>query len=716
MRRAADAERSSPDDEVCLTSVARAVMASTAAEAAHVVSCALVERVGFHRAVVLRYEASERRLSHLAACGPLSEELSGLAGPIEAWPSLRRVLDLDGPVYLFTDERGELVPVDDQPEASGATLIMALRGGEQVYGFLGADTGGAPLRLDERQTRVVRALGACLAAVLAREALQRELRRREELERERQQSLARLQTDVPIEVLARLAAREAGTLLGAHRCLVTVDAGDEGPVVGTWTAPGLARRVERPSALAEWCRRRHDLVAVDDLSEQEPAADGEGNDLEELLADGVRAALAAPIAAKGQTLGAVEVHHLGRPRSWMASERDTLRWLAAEVGLLVYDAGLQRTLRQDRSELLTVMAALPEGVYTVDAEGRVRTANPRAADLVGEPVLRIVGRPCREVLPLVDEAGRPLCDWACPRARGHLGPVHGVVRAFLDQPGGRRRVMLWSCASLPEADGRSAGWVEVVRDVSHLHEVEEMRATLLSAVSHELLTPVAIIKGHAESLRDPEARRNDQLAERALEAIDEEAERLKRLVANLLDAARAGAGAFTLSRAPLALGPLVQRVVARFQGRSRRHRFEVDLPSQMPLVVADRERVESVLYNLLDNAVKYSPRGGTVRVSAVVHEGEVEVRVTDEGIGIPWAERERVFERFYRGGGAQGRAEGAGLGLYIVKTIVDAHGGRIWVESRPGRGTTVVFTLPREAPPSLPALGRGVEASAASGA
>jgi signal transduction histidine kinase len=240
---------------------------------------------------------------------------------------------------------------------------------------------------------------------------------------------------------------------------------------------------------------------------------------------------------------------------------------------------------------------------------------------------------------------------------------------------------------------------------AHARQAEAMRRTFLSSVSHELLTPLAIIKGHAETLRDPATRADPTLAEAALVAVDEEVERLRRLVANILDAARATSGIFTVDRLPLALGPIVERTVQRFHGRSRRHRFVTHLPAYLPLVVGDRDRLESVLYNLLDNAVKYAPRGGEVLVRIVVHSLDVEVAIEDEGVGIRWEDQARIFQPYYRADPeALPGAAGSGLGLYICKAIVEAHGGRIWVDSAPGRGTASHFTVPRAEPALLPVL------------
>ena len=225
-------------------------------------------------------------------------------------------------------------------------------------------------------------------------------------------------------------------------------------------------------------------------------------------------------------------------------------------------------------------------------------------------------------------------------------------------------------------------------------QTEMMRRAFLSAMTHELLTPLAIIQGHAETLRYPAVRDDQQQVDRALEAIRDETGRLRRLVQNVLDSARASVGELEIHPGPVSLEPTLTRTVQRFQARSRRHHFELHLPGDLPPVQADLERIESVLYNLLDNALKYSPRGGEICVCVRVRPGEVEISVEDEGVGVPPGEERQVFEPYYRAGQDTTRTQGSGLGLYLSKAVVDGHCGRIWIERRPEGGTAVRFTLP----------------------
>jgi two-component system sensor histidine kinase KdpD len=249
---------------------------------------------------------------------------------------------------------------------------------------------------------------------------------------------------------------------------------------------------------------------------------------------------------------------------------------------------------------------------------------------------------------------------------------------------------------LVEALARQAGSglerVGLAREI----EAERVRGTLLSAVSHDLRTPLAAITGAASSLLQPVSL--DPAAERGLkETIYEEAERLGRLVTNLLDMTRLESGAVALGAEWHSLEEIVGGALARVEGRRRGRQIEVGIPADLPLVRADAVLLEQVLVNLLDNALTHGEAATPIRVSAASSAREVTVEVADDGPGLPPGTEARAFEKFYRGGA---RPRGFGLGLPICRAIVGAHGGRIWAQNLSPRGVSLRFTLPvGEAPP-----------------
>jgi signal transduction histidine kinase len=233
------------------------------------------------------------------------------------------------------------------------------------------------------------------------------------------------------------------------------------------------------------------------------------------------------------------------------------------------------------------------------------------------------------------------------------------------------------------------------RKVIEYEELSKMKSDLLATVSHELRTPLATIKGYSTLILDYYSRLDKDETKDYLKAIDMSTDRLSKLVDNLLDSSRMDAGLLKLETTQVSLTQLIKAVVVEANVRAEHDHIVADLSKRLPRVTVDAKRIRQVLDNLIDNAVKYSPPGSEIIVSADKSEDELLVSVTDKGPGIPAEELTRIFERMYR---IEQRlytgADGIGLGLYICQRLVESHGGRIWAESRRGQGSTFKFTLP----------------------
>ncbi|MGZ5351744.1 MAG: sensor histidine kinase [Actinomycetota bacterium] len=274
-------------------------------------------------------------------------------------------------------------------------------------------------------------------------------------------------------------------------------------------------------------------------------------------------------------------------------------------------------------------------------------------------------------------------------ARGMTQPLRDMAGAAQKMETGdyRQRVVT---ASRDEV-GQLA--VAFNRMSSELENLERLRRDLVANVSHELKTPISALRAHLENLLDGV----EQAEPRTLQVMLAQSERLGRLVDQLLELSRLESGDVPLDRAEVPLRPLVARVLSEIEVTRSRHDVELaqDVPEDLPPVFADAERVHQVLFNLLDNAVRFTQAGGVVRVTAARHNGAVDVTVADTGPGIAAEHLPRVFERFYRVDTARSREEGGtGIGLAIARSVVEAHGGRIWAESEPGKGSTFTFELP----------------------
>jgi two-component system, OmpR family, sensor histidine kinase KdpD len=240
------------------------------------------------------------------------------------------------------------------------------------------------------------------------------------------------------------------------------------------------------------------------------------------------------------------------------------------------------------------------------------------------------------------------------------------------------------------ADGARRG-AERAREAAVARRSDDLKTALLRAVTHNLRTPLASIKASVSGLRQPDAMFAEEDRAELLAEIEEEADRLDRLVTNLLDASRLEAGGVTLSAHPQDLSELIGAVVDRLRPRLNGRSMCVEIPEELPPVPGDYTQIDQVVTNLLENAILHTPPGTAVVARAARAGRVVRVETVDPGPGVPASERERLFRPFERG---QTRAPGSGLGLTIARGFVEAHGGRLWLEDAPGAGSQFVFTLP----------------------
>jgi len=240
--------------------------------------------------------------------------------------------------------------------------------------------------------------------------------------------------------------------------------------------------------------------------------------------------------------------------------------------------------------------------------------------------------------------------------------------------------------------------LHLAAEARHAHidaEESRLRAALFSSVTHDLRTPLASITAAVTSLEDTDTSFTPQDRSELLDTIHHEADRLNRLVGNLLDLARMRAGAITPSKVPTDIEEVIEGVLARLQSLFDGRTIHLKLRDDLPPIPMDVLQIDQVLTNLLENAAKFSPSGAEITITAAPWQERLEVRVIDRGSSIPPEERERVFEPFTRADDHPNA--GTGLGLSIAQAIVVAHGGRMWIEATPGGGTTVAFTLPDRA-------------------
>jgi signal transduction histidine kinase len=328
------------------------------------------------------------------------------------------------------------------------------------------------------------------------------------------------------------------------------------------------------------------------------------------------------------------------------------------------------------------------------ADHTIERCNPAFEKLYGEPREKIVGKQHAEVIRWTQEPQGRTLDEAEAGGWPLTPNATLYVEGDLERPLPPPLPVGVTYAPLLSSEGKLRNIIVTVRDITHFRTAEEIKSTFISIVSHELRTPVALIKGYASTLRRDDAKWDKSTINDSLAVIEEEADRLSRMVDDLLDASRLQAGGLTLNRADVSLPGLANRVVERYSTQSDKHRIVADFPEKFPIVLADERRLEQVITNLVSNAMKYASKG-EIRISGRARPEQIILCVSDEGPGIEAKDLPHIFDRFYRSSKALKQTKGAGLGLYLARAIVEAHGGRIWADPKPDSGARICFSLPR---------------------
>ncbi|KAF0107465.1 MAG: putative two-component sensor histidine kinase [Anaerolineaceae bacterium] len=401
-----------------------------------------------------------------------------------------------------------------------------------------------------------------------------------------------------------------------------------------------------------------------------------------------------PLAAHGRVIGVIFIFR-SYPDLFSANDKNLLQSFADQAAIAVYNAQLYGQVSYEKQRLDALLDSAADGMIILDANRNVERCNNAFEKLYGQPragfqgkahadVIRWARRPEGLTLEEAVSGGWPLTPNAYLYVEGDLEradppalPV-GITYAPLLAP-----------------DGALRNIIATVRDITRFRNADQIKNTFVSIVSHELKTPVALIKGYVSTLRREDAKWDKATVQDSLKVIEDEADHLAAMIEDLLDASRLQAGGLTPNLADVNLPALAERLAERFRTPDRRHTLVVDFPAKFPVILADENRVGQVLSNLISNALKYAPRG-EVRIGGQVRPGQVIVTVSDEGPGIDPADIPYVFDRFYRSDQAVRKTKGAGLGLYLAKAIVEAHGGRIWLDPQPGSGARVCFSLPRK--------------------
>lgn len=372
-------------------------------------------------------------------------------------------------------------------------------------------------------------------------------------------------------------------------------------------------------------------------------------------------------------------------RSKQKSEaaQDQISKLNSEITTLREEQ--QDIAAQTQAHQLAIFNSMVEGILILDESGRVQTVNKSlerlfiiSGDIRGQTIMEAFR--LHDLLEIAERAEK-----------------EGTVRSFeLTLPGiQQNRYLEVNAASIRSSNGDAEGLILIFHDFTRIKELESVRKEFVANVSHELRTPLTLIKGYVETLIDG-AKDDPAVATRFLQTIHKHSNRLAFLIEDLLTLSHLESGQITLHPQLTSIHPIIERVLDELQSPAAQKTIALQnfVPSDL-VANADADRVEQVIFNLVDNAIKYGRPGGHITIAAESLPNALQISVQDDGPGIPPDAQDRIFERFYRVDRARSRDQGGtGLGLAIVKHIIQSHGGKVWVESTLGEGSKFFFTLP----------------------
>lgn len=415
--------------------------------------------------------------------------------------------------------------------------------------------------------------------------------------------------------------------------------------------------------------------------------------------------ISLPLIVGAEAIGMLGVASVV-PERFNSTHLELLATVANQAAVAINNSRLYKQTLLEKQQLETILNNMSDGLLVLDENWRVVTMNPTLERMLGLEAKEVLGRCPSEASSDPRLASlATLCGGRGPDSPfDRSGVEANVVEWDVTLNTSGRRAVRASAAVDTDAAGRYLGEVMVVHDVTRERELEQMKSDFLANTSHELRTPLHSIKGFIKLLLEGKVPDPDSQRE-FLTIIKEQSDLLGILVDDLLDVSRIDAGHLELNRDQLSMGSVIDKTVRKLANlaNDKGIEFEISVSPSLSIMQGDEGRLTQALTNLLGNAIKFSYEKGRIIVRAKTVDSEVLVQVVDHGLGIPPESIPRLFERFYQVDGSTTRQNpGTGLGLYITRQIIESHGGRIWVESKVGEGSTFSFNLPLDACADMP--------------
>lgn len=647
-------------------------------------------------------------------------------------PLSQEAITMGQPVVVLdaaTDPRTDKQAVDFFGDKSILVVPVANKG--RVIGTLFLNHISRPYWYSQQEIAIIQAIASQSAVAIENAQLYEESRRqRLELLASFRRIGDALATGLDLSDTLRLVVELATEMLRATVGGLTLCASD-GAVGDTQWAPrdapsryGLSR--QSLAELAGEVMQRAEPLYVADLCERWGTGNGAG------AKDLLRTYVGVPLHLRGEVIGTLGVYH-ALPKRFSPGEVDLLASFGAQAAIAIdnarlftrlqgqvvelseaaaRNAELYVSLQVEKQRLDVIFRNSTDAIFMVDCDARIVAFNPAAEMLTGWSAKDAIGRTCADVFPGDAESSLSLSD-ATGQVLRNGAAQSAVVETTLVPWSGSRRHVAASYAYVPASNGEGPFALAVVRDVSQQKEVERLKSDFISMMSHEFRTPLAVIKGYAATLLNANLHVEAERQLRFIRGINDASDRLTRLIDNMLSASRFESGRYRLNTQMVDLCDIVRKVVGAMRSSTGPNELQTKLPSDGMFVNIDRDQVEQVLVNLINNAIKYSPEGGEISIEVRHVAGSLEsvglidvemserkwalLLVRDQGIGVSPTQARFIFDKFYRGDAPSvKRVPGTGLGLYICKSIVEAHRGHIWVKSHVGRGSTFHVAIPQE--------------------
>jgi len=408
--------------------------------------------------------------------------------------------------------------------------------------------------------------------------------------------------------------------------------------------------------------------------------------------------LGTAIRYRGETVAVLQLAGKNGAMEFTSDDEELLSILATQAGAAIANARKHKDEKRARAELEALIEISPVAVFVFDARsGQTVSINRdarRMADRLGFP-----NRPLEEIVQLLtvrraDGRRAPDSDTPLPEVLAEVGSLR-AEEVELSAPGGFSIRILVNATQIRTEDGAPKTVVFTLQDMTPLEEAERLRAEFLGLVSHELRAPLTSIKGCAASVLGASTNLDQAEMLQYFRIVEDQADRMRDLIGDLLDVARIETGTLSVSPEPVAVVTMVDQARNTFLSAGGRHPVRLDLPPDLPLVMAHRQRIVQVLDNLLSNAAQHAPEESSIRIAAKRQGVQIAISVSDQGKGIPTDRLPHLFRKFASGRQEWKQPVGAGLGLAICKGLVEAHGGRIWAESEAAdHGARFTFTVP----------------------